>query len=148
MPMVLADPRQPDCPIAFANNAFLDLTGYEESEVVGRNCRFLQGAGTDPDAVNQLREAIKSRTALALEILNYRRDGTPFWNAVFMGPVFDEAGELVYFFASQLDVSKRRESETALRQAQKMEAIGQLTAGTGARLQQPPARPSTEAWNA
>lgn len=129
MPMILADPRQPDCPIAFANNAFLDLTGYEEEEVIGRNCRFLQGAGTDPDSVRQLRDAIHTRKALALEILNYRRDGTPFWNAVFMGPVFDEAGELLYFFASQLDVSKRRESEAALRQAQKMEAIGQLTAG-------------------
>ena len=129
MPMILADPRQPDCPIAFANNAFLDLTGYEEAEVLGRNCRFLQGAATDPAAVKQLREAVNNHQAVSLEILNYRRDGSPFWNAVFMGPVFDEAGEILYFFASQLDVSKRRESETSLRQAQKMEAIGQLTAG-------------------
>ena len=129
MPMILADPRQEDCPIVFANNAFLDLTGYEEGEVLNRNCRFLQGAGTDPAAVTQLREAIRDHRAIALEILNYRRDGTPFWNAVFMGPVFDQAGELLYFFASQLDVSKRRESEQSLRQAQKMEAIGQLTAG-------------------
>jgi PAS domain S-box-containing protein len=129
MPMILADPRQPDCPIAFANNAFLDLTGYEESEVLGRNCRFLQGAATDPAAVRQLREALDKREAIALEILNYRRDGSPFWNGVFMGPVYDAAGELIYFFASQLDVSRRRESEASLRQAQKMEAIGQLTAG-------------------
>ena len=129
MPMVLADPRQDDCPIVFANNAFLDLTGYEEGEVLNRNCRFLQGAATDPAAVAQLREAIHGRRPVALEILNYRRDGAPFWNAVFMGPVFDQAGELIYFFASQLDVSKRRESEQSLRQAQKMEAIGQLTAG-------------------
>jgi len=129
MPMILADPRQDDCPIAFANNAFLDLTGYEEAEVLGRNCRFLQGAGTDPTAVRQLREAIQEKRAVALEILNYRRDGTPFWNAIFMGPVFDKQGELIYFFASQLDVSVRRDSEQSLRQAQKMEAIGQLTAG-------------------
>jgi PAS domain S-box-containing protein len=129
MPMILADPRQPDCPIAFANNAFLDLTGYEESEVVGRNCRFLQGAATDPTAVRQLREAIEKREAIALEILNYRRDGSPFWNGIFMGPVYDASGELIYFFASQLDVTKRREGEASLRQAQKMEAIGQLTAG-------------------
>ena len=129
MPMILADPRQPDCAIAFANNAFLDLTGYEEGEVLGRNCRFLQGAGTDPEAVRALREAIAAQRPVALEILNYRRDGSPFWNAIFMGPVFDQAGELIYFFASQLDVSKRRESEQSLRQAQKMEAIGQLTAG-------------------
>lgn len=129
MPMILADPRLPDCPIAFANNAFLDLTGYEASEVVGRNCRFLQGAGTDSNDVRQLRDAIANCKPIALEILNYRRNGTPFWNAIFMGPVFDEQGELIYFFASQLDVSKRRESEMALRQGQKMEAIGQLTAG-------------------
>ena len=129
MPMILTDPRQEDCPIVFANNAFLDLTGYEEAEVLNRNCRFLQGAGTDPAAVAQLREAVQERRPVALEILNYRRDGAPFWNAIFMGPVFDPAGELIYFFASQLDVSKRRESEQSLRQAQKMEAIGQLTAG-------------------
>ncbi|RZA30218.1 MAG: PAS domain-containing protein, partial [Proteobacteria bacterium] len=129
MPMILADPRQEDCPIAFANNAFLDLTGYEEPEVMGRNCRFLQGANTDPAHIRQLREAFHDKRPVALEILNYRRDGTPFWNAIFMGPVFDKTGELIYFFASQLDVSKRRESEQQLRQAQKMEAIGQLTAG-------------------
>lgn len=129
MPMILADPSQPDCGIAFANNAFLDLTGYEEAEVLGRNCRFLQGAGTDPEAVRILREAIAAQRPVALEILNYRRDGSPFWNAIFMGPVFDQSGQLIYFFASQLDVSKRRESEQSLRQAQKMEAIGQLTAG-------------------
>ncbi len=129
MPMVLADPRQDDTPIVFANNAFLDLTGYEEAEVLGRNCRFLQGADTDPATVRQLREALASREAVAVEILNYRRDGTPFWNGVFMGPVFDPDGEIIYYFASQLDVTKRREAEQQFRQAQKMEAIGQLTAG-------------------
>ena len=129
MPIILTDPRQEDCPIVFANNAFLDLTGYEEGEVLNRNCRFLQGSATDPAAVTELRDAVRERRAIALEILNYRRDGSPFWNAVFMAPVFDHDGALIYFFASQLDVSKRRESEQSLRQAQKMEAIGQLTAG-------------------
>ena len=129
MPMIFADPRQNDVPIVFANNAFLDLTGYEEGEVLGRNCRFLQGAGTDPEHVDQLRQAIRKREAVAVEILNYRRDGTPFWNAVFMGPVHNPEGEVIYFFASQLDVTQRRESEQQFRQAQKMEAIGQLTAG-------------------
>ncbi|OJU11806.1 MAG: hybrid sensor histidine kinase/response regulator [Caulobacterales bacterium 68-7] len=129
MPMILTDPRQPDNPIAFANKAFLDLTGYEEAEVLGRNCRFLQGANTDREAVRQLRECVAAREAISLEILNYRRDGTAFWNAVFIGPVYDKAGELLYFFASQLDVTRRRESEQSFRQAQKMESIGQLTAG-------------------
>ena len=129
MPMILTDPNLPDNPIAFANKAFLDLTGYEEAEVLGRNCRFLQGAQTDRDSVAELRDAIGHRQSIALEILNYKRDGTPFWNAVFIGPVYDTSGNLLYFFASQLDVTRRRESEQASQQAQKMEAIGQLTAG-------------------
>jgi len=129
MPMILTDPNQPDNPIAFANKAFLDLTGYEESEVLGRNCRFLQGANTDRETVAALREAVVTGGSIACEILNYKRDGTPFWNAVFIGPVFDESGKLVYQFASQLDVTRRRNSEQSFRQAQKMESIGQLTAG-------------------
>ena len=129
MPMILTDPHQPDNPIVFANKAFLDLTLYEEAEVMGRNCRFLQGAQTDREMVNQLRDAISARESIALEILNYRRDGTPFWNAVFIGPIYDTSGNLLYFFASQLDVTRRRESEKASTQAQKMEAVGQLTAG-------------------
>lgn len=129
MPMILTDPNQDDNPIAFANKAFLDLTGYEESEVLGRNCRFLQGAQTDRNAVAELREAIAERQSIALELLNYRRDGSPFWNAVFIGPVYDVSGKLLYFFASQLDVTRRRNTEQSYRQAQKMESIGQLTAG-------------------
>lgn len=129
MPMILSDPNQPDNPIAFANKAFLDLTGYEEHEVLGRNCRFLQGARTDRNAVGELRDAIAATQSIAIELLNYRRDGSPFWNAVFIGPVYDTDGKLLYFFASQLDVSRRREAEQSHQQAQKMEAIGQLTAG-------------------
>lgn len=129
MPMILTDPNIADNPIVFANKAFLDLTGYEESEILGRNCRFLQGAQTDRSQVDELREAVERRHSIAIEILNYKRDGTPFWNAVFIGPVYDTQGTLLYFFASQLDVTRRRESEQAFQQAQKMEAIGQLTAG-------------------
>jgi len=129
MPMILTDPNRDDNPIVFANKAFLDLTGYEEEEILGRNCRFLQGAQTDRNAVSELRDAVQSKSAIALELLNYRRDGTPFWNAVFIGPVYDTDGHLRYFFASQLDVTRRRNTEQNYRQAQKMESIGQLTAG-------------------
>lgn len=129
MPMILTDPRQTDNPIVFANNAFLDLTGYELSEILGRNCRFLQGAETDPEAIARLRTAVGAREAIALEVLNYRRDGSPFWNAVFIGPVYGPEDELLYFFASQLDVTARREAQEQTAQSQKMEAIGQLTAG-------------------
>ena len=129
MPMILTDPRQDDNPVVFANNAFLDLTGYTNDDILGRNCRFLQGPGTDREVVRQMRDAVAAQEAVAVEVLNYRRDGSPFWNAVFLAPVFDRDGDLLYFFASQLNVTRRRESEQAYRQAQKMEAIGQLTAG-------------------
>lgn len=129
MPMLVTDPNQPDNPIVFSNLAFLELTQYEEGEVLGRNCRFLQGPQTDPEAVDEIRAAVTEQRAVAVDILNYRRDGTPFWNALFIGPIFDQDGNLLYFFASQMDVTRRRTSEQAFRQAQKMEAIGQLTAG-------------------
>ena len=129
MPMIVTDPRQPDNPIIFANRAFLAMTGYTPEELVGRNCRFLQGPETDRETVDQVRSAIADRREFATEILNYRKNGSTFWNALFVSPVYNAAGELVYFFGSQLDVSRRRDVEEALGQAQKMEALGQLTGG-------------------
>lgn len=129
MPMAVTDPRQPDNPIAFVNNAFLDLTGYREADVVGRNCRLLQGPDTDPRTVDEVRQALAEQRAVAVDILNYKADGTPFWNALFIGPVFDKQGKLLYYFSSQMDITQRRMSQDASMQAQKMEAIGQLTAG-------------------
>lgn len=114
MPMLITDPRQFDNPIVFANDAFLRLSGYPREEVVGRNCRFLQGPDTDPQAIEQIRDAIATRSDIAVDILNYKRDGTPFWNALFVSPVSNEDGELQFFFASQLDVTDRKESEHAL----------------------------------
>ena len=114
MPMLITDPRQFDNPIVFANEAFLRLTGYERGEVFGRNCRFLQGSDTDPQAIAQIRDAIATRSDIAVDILNYKRDGTPFWNALFVSPVSNEDGELQFFFASQLDVSDRKQFEHKL----------------------------------
>ncbi|WP_018259506.1 hybrid sensor histidine kinase/response regulator [Methylobacterium sp. WSM2598] len=129
MPMIVTDPRQPDNPIIFANQAFRALTGYDPSELIGRNCRFLQGPETDPQTIAEVRRAIKERREISTEILNYRKNGSSFWNALFVSPVYNDAGDLVYFFGSQLDVSRRRDAEDALRQAQNMEALGQLTGG-------------------
>jgi PAS domain S-box-containing protein len=129
MPMVVTDPRQPDNPIVFANGAFHDLTGYHEKDTIGRNCRFLQGPQTDRRTVDEVRQALQEERAVAVDILNYKADGTPFWNALFIGPVFDEEGKLLYFFSSQMDITERRQSQDSYLQAQKMEAIGQLTAG-------------------
>jgi len=114
MSMIITDPRQADNPIVFANDAFLRLTGYAREDVIGRNCRFLQGPDTDPEAVERLREAIEARTDISIDILNYRRDGTTFWNALYISPVSNEKGELQFFFASQLDVSDRKQSEHKL----------------------------------
>ena len=129
MPMLVTDPRQPDNPIVFVNRAFLDLTLYDEQDVIGRNCRMLQGPQTDPATVAEIRAAVAEERAVALDILNYKADGTPFWNALYLGPIFDQEGHLLYFFASQMDVTERRATEQSSMQAQKMEAIGQLTAG-------------------
>ncbi|MCC5088680.1 hybrid sensor histidine kinase/response regulator [Xanthomonas campestris] len=129
MPMTVTDPYLPDNPIVFANRAFLEMTGYAADEIIGNNCRFLQGPETDRQAVADVRDAIDNRREFATEVLNYRKDGSTFWNALFVSPVFDDTGKLVYFFGSQLDVSRRRDAEDALRQAQKMEALGQLTGG-------------------
>lgn len=129
MPMVVTDPNQPDNPVVFVNRAFLDLTLYREEEVLGRNCRFLQGEQTDRETVAEIRAAVREQRAVAVDILNYKRDGSPFWNAIFIGPIFDAEGKLLYFFASQMDITRRRVSEQSFHQAQKMEAIGQLTAG-------------------
>ncbi|MEC4717839.1 histidine kinase famiy protein [Noviherbaspirillum sp. CPCC 100848] len=129
MPMLVTDPNQEDNPIVFVNRAFLDLTSYEEEQVLGRNCRLLQGPETNRDTVAEIRNALKEQRAVAVDILNYKADGTPFWNALFIGPIFDPDGKLLYYFASQLDITRRRVSEQSYLQAQKMEAIGQLTAG-------------------
>jgi PAS domain S-box-containing protein len=107
MAMIITDPRQIDNPIIYANDAFLRLTGYTRLEVMGRNCRFLQGPGTDLDTVARLRAAIRSERDVSAEVLNYRKDGSTFHNALFISAVHDEDGTLLFFFASQLDVSER-----------------------------------------
>ncbi|KHJ53034.1 histidine kinase [Aureimonas altamirensis] len=113
MPMLITDPHQPDNPIIFANDAFGRLTGYDRHEVIGRNCRFLQGTGTNTDDVTRIRNAVARCEAIEVDLLNYRKDGSSFWNRLLVSPVFDEDGNLTYFFASQFDVSpdRRRVSE-------------------------------------
>ncbi len=112
MPMVITDPRQPDNPIVYCNAAFTELTGYTADDVVGRNCRFLQGPGTDPEAAAKIRMAIGAKLPIfQVDILNYKKDGTPFWNGLFLSPVVDDDGEIVYYFGSQHDVTERKRGE-------------------------------------
>ena len=111
MSMIITDPRQADNPIVFANDAFLRLTGYEREDVVGKNCRFLQGPETDRAAVAEVRAAIAEGSDISVDLLNYRKDGSSFWNALYISPVSNDKGELLFFFASLLDVSDRKLSE-------------------------------------
>ena len=112
MPMIITDPNQPDNPIVFANTAFQKLTGYSREDLVGHNCRLLQGEDTDPEAVDRIRKAVAQGEDVAIDILNYRKDGTAFWNALYLSPVRDHTGEIQFFFASQLDVTARVDAHT------------------------------------
>lgn len=120
MAICLVDPHGEDLPIVFANRAFRRLTGYSEQEIVGNNCRFLQGPKTDPDAVARLRDAIKNEDVVVVELLNYRKNGTTFWNALHVGPIYNDDGELVYFFGSQWDVSDVRAARAEEQHAKEM----------------------------
>ncbi|MBE7209937.1 MAG: PAS domain-containing protein [Gluconacetobacter diazotrophicus] len=126
MPMCLTDPHRHDNPIIFCNQAFEQLTGYPREEIIGRNCRFLQGEGTDAAAVAEIHRALDAAEDVHIELLNYRKDGSSFWNALFISPVTDTRGKLVYHFASQLDVTRRREAEAVLQQSQRMETLGSM----------------------
>ena len=108
MAICLTDPRLDDNPIVFANRAFRHLSGYSEDEIIGRNCRFMQGPDTDPEQIARLRNAIETQEVLVIELLNYRKDGSTFWNALHIGPIYDDDGTLIYFFGSQWDVSDVR----------------------------------------
>lgn len=120
MAICLCDPHQEDIPIVFANRAFRQLTGYPEEEIIGRNCRFLQGPKTDPAAVARIRKALATEDVIVVELLNYRRNGTSFWNALHLGPIYNDAGELAYFFGSQWDVSDVRAARAEEMHAREM----------------------------
>ncbi|MCG6121316.1 MAG: PAS domain-containing protein [Microvirga sp.] len=111
MPMIVTDPHLPGNPIIFANEAFLKMTGYSRSEVNGKNYRFLEGADTDPETIEKINKAIEAGDDIAIDVLSYRKDGTPFWNALYMSPVHNALGEVQYFFASQVDATERKQHE-------------------------------------
>lgn len=92
--ITIADAREPDRPLIYANEGFERMTGYPVAEVLGRNCRFLQGPATDPAAMAEIRAALAESRACVVEILNYRKDGSAFWNRLSITPVRDVAGEV------------------------------------------------------
>jgi len=101
MSVVISDPNLPDNPMIYVSEEFEHQTGYAAEEAVGRNCRFLQGPGTDPHAVEAIRHGLLARTPFTIDILNYRKDGTAFVNRLRIRPIFDDEGRLMYFAGAQ-----------------------------------------------
>jgi PAS domain S-box-containing protein len=101
---VISNPRITDNPIIACNEPFIELTGYPENEIIGRNCRFLAGPATEPWLTETIKSGVRKHRPVLVEILNYKRDGTPFRNAVLVAPIFDEEGELEYFLGSQVEL--------------------------------------------
>ncbi|HEY9634657.1 MAG TPA: adenylate/guanylate cyclase domain-containing protein [Coleofasciculaceae cyanobacterium] len=116
--IVISDARKPDMPITYVNPAFEHLTGYDAQEVVGRNCRFLQGNDTDQPALNELREALRRGKGCKVVLSNYRKDGTLFWNELSISPIFDADGNLTHFVGIQTDITERKVAQEALRYQQ------------------------------
>ncbi|KAJ0987710.1 hypothetical protein J5N97_006066 [Dioscorea zingiberensis] len=114
---VVSDATKPDQPIMYASAGFFKMTGYLSKEVIGRNCRFLQGSGTDPAEISKIREATKSGASYCGRILNYKKDGTPFWNLLTIAPIKDENGNVLKYIGMQVEVSKHTEGakETMVR---------------------------------
>ncbi|VXC43925.1 PAS domain-containing protein [Oceanicaulis sp. 350] len=127
--ITIADMSHPDGPLTFVNQAFLDTTGYRRDEVIGRNCRFLQGPDTDPDAISAMRNAIRRGESLRIDLLNYRRNGETFWNALHLSPLCGPRGTVRAYIGLQHDVTQIRAARLAEHHRQKIEALGRLAGG-------------------
>ena len=118
---VVTDPSLPDNPIVYASQGFLNLTGYSLDQILGRNCRFLQGPETDPKHVERIRKAIEQGNDMSVCLLNYRVDGTTFWNQFFIAALRDANGEVTNFVGVQCKVSDQY-AATVTKQQEEEEA--------------------------
>ena len=105
MSVVISDPSLPDNPMIYVSDEFEQQTGYSAEEAIGRNCRFLQGKDTSPYAVEAIRQALKAQTRFTIDLLNYRKDGTPFVNRLRIRPIYDPSGHLMFFAGAQNPVT-------------------------------------------
>lgn len=124
---VISNPRIKDNPIIACNQAFVDLTGYAEDEIVGRNCRFLAGPATEPWLTEAIRTGVRKHSPVMVEIVNYKRDGTAFRNAVLVAPIFDANGELEYFLGSQVELDADAPAPNASRRMAATMLVKSLT---------------------
>lgn len=99
--VVISDPSEPDMPVIFVSEEFETQTGYAPEDVLGRNCRFLQGPGTDPAAVEAIRAALAAEDEISVDILNYRKDGSPFWNRLRIRPIFGDDSAVMFYVGVQ-----------------------------------------------
>ncbi len=132
--VVITDPNRPDNPIIYANPAFSRITGYTEAAIVGQNCRFLQGHNTDRAVVAEIRQALNEQREIQATLLNYRQDGTPFWNELKLAPVRSPQGELLYFVGIQTDITARKLVEAERNQLLEQERLARTAAETASEL--------------
>ncbi|WP_342552014.1 ATP-binding protein [Paenibacillus sp. FSL R7-0652] len=118
--LTVVDATSPEFPLMYVNEHFTRLTEYTHEESIGRNCRFLQGADTDPETVSQIREALSKQQSIKVDILNYTKSGRKFWNELNIDPIFDESGACLYFVGIQYDISERKFAEQQLKTAASM----------------------------
>ena len=124
--ITLSDPDQPDNPIVYANAAFELITGYEQDEIIGRNCRFLQGNDRGQPEIERIREALRTHEPVTVTLRNYRKDGTLFYNRFSIRPLFDRAGRLIYYLGVQYDVTEQ------VRAQEELARLNALLAAAGA----------------
>ena len=124
---VISNPRLKDNPIVACNTAFCDLTQYSPEEIVGRNCRFLSGPGTEPWLSDVIRNGVSEHRPVLVEILNYKRDGTPFRNAVLVAPIYDDTDELLYFLGSQVELDDTAPGPSTVRRIRAANAVKGLS---------------------
>ena len=127
VPFIVSNPRIHDNPIILCNKAFVELTGYNEQEILGRNCRFLSGKDTNPQHTQLIVNAVRNHEPVLVEILNYKKDGTSFQNALMIAPIFDDGGELAYFLGSQMELTKVNNLTLSKKRKAALELVNSLS---------------------